>query len=107
MKTAAALLGFFVLAGSACERSSSDQPLPTVDAEGTLTIPEGYRPGRETDLSRVDCPQFLAMTPKEMRTEMRKLCESSTTAEERGKNPMCEGHRITEHCERAQEAGTP
>lgn len=95
-------LVFFLAAG--CDSPPAEQPLPTVDADGTLTVPAGYTPGPKIDLSRVDCPQYLAMTPVEMRNEMKALCAQSTTPEERARNPLCEAQRITEHCERSETA---
>ena len=97
-------LCFVVLLATGCDSPSAEQPLPTVDREGTLTVPADYAPGPKTDLSRVDCPQYLAMTPVEMRTDMKALCAQSTTPEARARNPMCEAQRITDHCERSEKA---
>jgi|SRR5690606_26121271 hypothetical protein len=97
-------LCFVVLLATGCDSPSAEQPLPTVDREGTLTVPADYAPGPKTDLSRVDCPQYLAMTPVEMRNEMKALCAQSTTPEARARNPMCEAQRITDHCERSEKA---
>lgn len=101
VKKPAPLLMLLLLA-SGCEGAATDQPLPTVDSSGKLNIPAGYKPGPQTDLSRVDCPQYLAMTPVEIRSEIRSLCASSTTPEERARNPYCETQRVTEYCERSQ-----
>lgn len=93
-----------VLLAAGCDSPSAQRPLPTVDREGTPTVPAGYAPGPKTDLSRVDCPQYLAMTPVELRDEMKALCAQSTTPEARARNPMCEAQRITDHCERIEKA---
>lgn len=94
-----------VLLAAGCDRAPADQPLPTVDGDGKLTVPAGYTPGPKTDLSRVDCPQYLAMTPLDMRREIEALCAQSTTEAERATNPLCEAQRITDHCKRIEQAG--
>lgn len=93
-----------VLLAAGCDSRTAEQPQPTVDRDGTLTVPAGYVPGRKIDLSSVDCPQYLAMTPVEMRNGMKALCAQSTTPEARARNPMCEAQRITDHCERSGKA---
>lgn len=104
MKTHHVLPVLLVLSAAGCGNGSADRPLSTVDSDGTLTIPAGYQPAPATDLSRVDCAQYLVMTPAEMRSEIRTLCAASTTPEEQAKNPFCEAQRITEHCERSESA---
>lgn len=74
------------------------QPLPTVDAEGTLSIPPGHEPGPKIDTARVDCEQYLAMTPVDIREEARRLCTSSATPAERERNPYCEIDAVTTAC---------
>lgn len=101
VKTFGPLLTLLLLV-SGCEGAATDQPLPTVDSSGKLDIPPGYKPGPQTDLSRVDCAQYLAMTSVEIRSEIRSLCASSTTPEERARNPYCETEKVTEYCERSQ-----
>lgn len=98
------LLCVALLVAAGCDSPPAEQLLPTVDGDGKLTIPAGHTPGPKTDLSRVDCPQYLAMTPVEMRNEMKALCSQSTTPEERAQNPLCEAQRITDHCERNEKA---
>ena len=67
-------------------------------------MPVGDAAGPQTDLSRVDCLQYLKMTPVELRSEINTLCAQSTTPEARARNPMCEAQRVTDHCERGGKA---
>lgn len=100
MKKYLSLLFLGIILSSGCEKSTREQPLPTVDAEGKLTIPDGYTPEPRVDLSRVDCQQYLAMNSEQLRNEIKSLCLSSKTAEERERNPYCQTHEITDHCTR-------
>ncbi|MFC0679606.1 hypothetical protein ACFFGH_17350 [Lysobacter korlensis] len=98
MKPFHVLIALALGASSGCGDGSDNQPLPTVDSEGRLTIPAGYKPGPDIELSRVDCEGYLAMTPIDIREEARRMCLQSTTDTERAANPYCKAHRVTEYC---------
>ncbi|GHA86309.1 hypothetical protein [Cognatilysobacter bugurensis] len=92
----AAVAAAALLAG--CERTEPLKPLPTVEADGTLSIPPDYRPRATSDASRVDCEGYFAMNPPEVRAEARRLCASSSTPAERERNPYCRIDQITVAC---------
>jgi hypothetical protein len=95
---AALLTGCDALDPNDAANATPPQPLPTVDAEGALSIPAGYQPGPKIDTTRVDCGQYLAMTPVDIREEARRLCTSSTTPAERERNPYCGIDAVTTAC---------
>ena len=92
----ALLFAATLLAG--CDATDATQPLPTVESDGSLSIPAGYRPDPEIDTSRVDCEQYFALNPAEVRDEAGRLCATSSDPAERERNPYCQIEAITAAC---------
>lgn len=102
-----------VLAATLAGCSAPDSPQatpqaqPTVDSDGSLSIPAGYNPGLQVDPARVDCKQYLELNPPDVREEAGRLCSASTTPAERERNPYCQIESITVACTGSSGATTP
>ena len=94
-----------LLLASCAAAEAPPQPQPTIEADGALSIPDGYQPGAPIDPARVDCEQYLQMNPPDVRNEAQRLCASSAPGE-RDRNPYCQIEAITAACTRpAPDAG--